>query len=200
MGCLRNIIRSIILTLAVTGFIAIGGKDWVMPIISGFFNPSQEKMIENAKKVGDFSKESEEFELEKAAGIMGYNAVVAQHKASGQKFFVVDSGKKEILTQQDLQSPDIENKLKDSVKKIKYQSISAEKLTVTKKGTMSSYGQNNVPYVKFDAKVSKLPIGDVTGIIAVVNDKNGKPRTLLSVNEKQKFSQLIAEEFFKNIK
>lgn len=200
MGCLKNIIRSIILTLAITGFVAIGGKDLIMPYITGFFNPSQEKIMENAKKVGDFSKESEEFELEKATGIFGYNAVVAEHKASGQKLFVADTGKKEIITKEDLRSDNIEEKLRTAIKKIKSQSVSAEDITVTKRGTLSAYGDTNAPYVKFTAKVSKLPMGEISGIIAVANDKNGSPRALLSVSEKNKFSQLVAEEFFKNIR
>ena len=200
MGCLKNLIRAAILTLAIIGFIAIGGKDLVMPYIINILHPSQEKMLETAKKVGDFSNESDEFELEKATGIFGYNAVVAEHKASGQKIFVADTGKKELITKEDLRSNNIEEKLRESIKKIKYQSISAEDITVTKRGVLSAYGDNNAPYVRFSAKVSKLPMGEISGIISVATDKNGEARTLLSVNEKNKFSQLIAEEFFRNIK
>ena len=57
-----------------------------------------------------------------------------------------------------------------------------------------------VPYVKFEARVKKLPVGDVAGIISVVKDSKGDDRLLLSVSEKDKYSQLIADEFFKNIK
>lgn len=199
MGCLKNTVRAIILTLAVVGFVSIGGKEWLMPQLNNIFHPSTNTILEKAKKVGDFSKESKEFELEKATGVMGYNAVVAQHKATGQKMFVVESGKKEFITQQDLRSPDIQSKLRRTAKKVKYQSISAKDITVTQQGTIDAYGQK-VPYVKFNAKVSKLPIGEVSGIVAVVKDKDGKPRTLLSVNEKRKYSQLVAEDFFKNIR
>lgn len=199
MGCLKNTLRAVIIALAVVGFVAIGGKDWIMPYFNKMFHPTHEDIIEKAKKVGDFSKESDEFELEKAAGVMGYNAVVAEHKATGQKMFVVESGKKQIVTAKDLQSDDIQAKLRQSASKIKYQSISANDITVTKKGVISSYGKE-IPYVKFNAKVTKLPVGEVTGIISVVEGKDGEPRTLISVNEKGKFSQLVAEDFFKKIK
>ncbi|MCI1273594.1 MAG: hypothetical protein LKG27_04070 [Clostridiaceae bacterium] len=199
MGCLKNTVRAVIITLAVVGFVSIGGKEWLMPHINNIFHPSPNTILEKAKKVGDFSKESDEFELEKATGVMGYNAVVAQHKASGQKMFVVESGKKEIITQEDLKSPNIQSKLRRTAKRVKYQSISAQDIVVTKQGMIDAYGQK-VPYVKFNAKVSKLPIGEVSGIVAVVKDKDGKPRTLLSVNEKRKYSQLVAEDFFKNIR
>ncbi len=199
MGCLKNLLRAIIITLAIVGFLAIGGKEIVTKYVKLWFNPSQSEILERAKKVGDFSQISEEFELEKAAGIMGYNAVVAEHKASGQKMFVVDMGKKQILTQEDLKSEDIEQKLVNAAQKIKYQSISAENIEVTKKGIMNSYGYE-APYVRFNAKVSKLPIGEVSGVISVVKTANGEARTLVSVNEKNKYSQLITEEFFKKIK
>lgn len=199
MGCLRNLIRAIIIALAVVGFLSLGGKEWVIQYTSKWFNPSQETILERAKKVGDFSAINEEFELEKAAGMFGYNAVVAEHKASGQKLIVVDSNKKPLLTKEDLQSENIESKLKDVISKVRYQAISIDELHVTKRGSMNSYGKT-CPYVRFNAKVSKLPIGDISGIISVAETKDGESRLLISANEKSKYSQLISEEFFKNVK
>ena len=199
MGCLRNIIRAIILTLAIVGFMSLGGKELLNGWIADWFNPSQDVMLERAKKVGDFSKINDEFEIEKTAGIMGYNAVVAEHKASGQKMIVVDSGLKPILTSDDIKSGNVEEKLRNTVKKIKYQAVSVDDLKITKRGNITSYGKT-APYVKFEAKVKKLPIGDVAGIISVVKDSNNQDRLLISVSEKEKYSQLISDEFFKNIR
>lgn len=199
MGCLKNILRAIILTLAVVGFMALGGKELVSGLINNYFNPPKDTMLERAQKVGDFSKINDEFEIEKAAGIMGYNAVVAEHKASGQKMFVVDSGNKDILTVEDIKSENVEEKLYKAISKIKYQAVSVDDLKVTKHGTMHSYGKD-VPYVKFEARIKKLPIGDVGGIISVAETKDGESRLLISANEKSKYSQLISDEFFKKIK
>ena len=199
MGCLKNILRAIILTLAVVGFMALGGKELVSGLINNYFNPPKDTMLERAQKVGDFSKINDEFEIERAAGIMGYNAVVAEHKASGQKMFVVDSGDKEVLTADDIKSDNVEDKLYKAISKIKYQAVSVENLKVTKHGTMHSYGKD-VPYVKFEARIKKLPIGDVGGIISVAETKDGESRLLISANEKSKYSQLISDEFFKKIK
>lgn len=199
MGCLRNIIRAIVITLAIVGFMSLGGKELVNGWLANFFNPSQDVMLERAKKVGDFSQINEEFEIEKAAGIMGYNAVVAEHKASGQKMIVVDSGAKPILTAEDIKSDNVEEKLVSSLKKVKYQAVSVDDISVTKRGILNSYG-NSAPYIKFEAKIKKLPIGDVAGIISVVKDSKGNDRILVSVSEKDKYSQLIADEFFKKIK
>ncbi len=199
MGCLKNIVRAIIIVLAVVGFMSLGGKELVGSWVNNFFNPPQDEMLERAKKVGDFSKISDEFEIEKAAGVLGYNAVVAEHKATGQKLLVVDSNKKDILTVEDIKSDNVEQKLKKSIQKVKYQALSVDDLRVTKRGTISSYGKE-VPYVKFEAKVKKLPIGDIAGMVSVAETKSGEPRLLISANEKSKYSQLISDEFFKKIK
>ena len=199
MGCLKNFINAIILTLAIIGFISIGGKDLVVKYIGPYFKHSQESILEKGKKVGDFSGINEEFEIERAAGIMGYNAVVAEHKASGQKLVVVDSGDKQLLTAEDLTSDAAEQKIKTAISKFKNQSASVEDFKVTKKGTMQAFGKT-APYVKFEAKVSKLPFGDIGGIISVVENSNGEQRVLLAANENSKYSQLISDEFFKQIK
>ena len=199
MGFIKNILRAIILTLAAVGFLALGGKDLIVSLVGNYFNPPKDVVMERAQKVGDFSKINDEFEIEKAAGIMGYNAVVAEHRASGQKMLVVDSGDKKILTADDIKSDNVEEKLHKAISKIKYQAISVDDLKVTKHGTMNSYGKE-VPYVKFEARVKKLPIGDIGGIISVASTKDGEERILISANEKNKYSQLISDEFFRKIK
>lgn len=199
MGCLKNVTRSIFLTVVAVGFIAFGGQNWIKDSINNFLHPSHDVVLERAQKVGDFSKIDKEFEIEKAAGIMGYNAVVAEHKASGQKMVVVDTAKKKILTPQDIKANDVEDRLKKAISKVKYQSAALEEFHVTEKGTMKSYGQE-IPYVKFRAKVKKLPIGEISGIISVVEDEKGNDKILVSVNQGEKYSQLISNEFFKVIK
>ncbi len=199
MGCLKNVTRSIFLTVVAVGFIAFGGQNWIKDSINNFLHPSHDVVLERAQKVGDFSKIDKEFEIEKAAGVMGYNAVVAEHKASGQKMIVVDTAKKKVLTPQDIKANDVEDRLKKAISKVKYQSAALEEFHVTEKGTMKSYGQE-IPYVKFRAKVKKLPIGEISGIISVVEDEKGNDKILVSVNQGEKYSQLISNEFFKVIK
>ena len=199
MGCLKNVTRAIFLTVVVVGFMALGGQKYLKQQIQNIISPSKDTVMERAQKVGDFSKINKEFEIEKAAGILGYNAVLAEHKASGQKMVIVDSGKKQILTPEDIKAADAENRIKAAINKVKYQAAALEEFTVTEKGTMNSYGQE-VPYVKFRARIKKFPAGDIAGIISVVKDENGNDKILVSANDKDRYSQLISNEFFKNIK
>lgn len=199
MGCLKNVTRAVFFTVIIVGFMALGGQNWIKQQFINYVNPSKDVVLERAQKVGDFSKINKEFEIEKAAGVLGYNAVLAEHKASGQKMVVVDSGKKQVLTQEDIKSPDAEEKIRSAINKIKYQSAAVEEFHVTEKGTMKSYGKE-IPYVRFTAKIKKFPIGEISGIISVVKDEKGNDKILVSANEKSKYSQLISNEFFKEIK
>lgn len=199
MGCLKNVTRAIFLTVVIVGFMAFGGQDWIKYQFKNFINPSKDVVLERAQKIGDFSKINKEFEIEKAAGVLGYNAVLAEHKASGQKMVVVDSGKKTILTAEDIKAPDSEERIRAAINKIKYQSAAVEEFRITEKGTMKSYGKD-IPYVKFTAKMKKLPIGEISGIISVAKDEKGNDKILISANEKDRYSQLITNEFFKEVK
>lgn len=199
MGCLKNILKAVIIVFAVIGFVSIGGKDFFVQKWNEFTNPPQDIMMQRAKKVGDFSQISDEYEIDKAASALGYNGVLAEHKASGQKMIVVDSGKKPLLTPQDFKEDKVDAKLQDLVEKFKYSVVNVQDLKITKKGKIRAYGKT-VPYVRFKAKISKIPGGEVEGIISSVITKSGQSRVIVSANEKDRYSQLIAEEFFKKVK
>lgn len=198
MGCLKNIFKAVILVLAVIGFTSLGGKDFIVKHVNDFFNPPQDVMLEKAKKVGDFSRVGEEYEIDKAASALGYNGVLAEHKSSGQKMIVIDSGKKPLLTPQDFKDKTVDKKLEELTQKFKYQYVNVQDLKITKRGNIKAFGKR-APYVRFEAKASKLPIGDIKGIISAVKTPSGEIKVLVSVNEKDKYSQLIAEDFFKKI-
>lgn len=199
MGCLKNIIKAAVIVLAVIGFMSLGGKDYVITTWNNFVHPPQDVMLERAKKVGDFSRIGDEYEIDKAASAFGYNGVLAEHKSTGQKMIVLDSGKKPLLTPEDFKGKIIDKKLDDLCQKFKYQFVNVQDLKITKKGHIKAFGKN-APYVRFTAKVNKLPVGDVQGIISSVKTPSGKVRVLVSVNEEGKYSQLIAQDFFKNVK
>lgn len=199
MGCLKNILKAVILVFAVIGFFSIGGKDFFVQKWDEIMNPPQDVMLERAKKVGDFSHIGDEFEIDKAASALGYNGVLAEHRASGQKMIVVDSGKKPLLTPEDFKEGTVEEELQNITKRFKYSVVNIQDLKVTKKGNIKAFGQK-APYVKFSAKISKVPAGEIEGIISAVKTTDGESRVLISANEKGKYSQIIAQNFFKDIR
>lgn len=199
MGCLKKILQIIILALALVGFTSIGGKDFVVEQYNKYFGSSPESILERANKIGDFSQISEEFTIDKTASAFGYQGVLAEHNASGQKIIVVKSGKNPMLTTEDFKTGNVEDKVNGLIRKFKYQSLQVDDFTILKQGEMKAFG-HKVPYVRFRAKVNKLPIGTVGGIISAVDLDNGESRMLVALNENKKYSQLITEEFFKKVK
>jgi len=199
MGCLKNIFKALVVTLAIVGFVSLGGKDYFVKTWNDYINPPQDVMLERAKKVGDFSHVGDEFEIDKAASALGYNGVLAEHKASGQKMIVIDSGVKPLLTPKDFEDGKVDKKLKDLTEKFKYQFVNVQDLKITRRGHMKAFGKV-APYVRFEAKANKLPVGEIGGIVSAVKTPSGQIRVVVSANEKGKYSQLVAEDFFKKVR
>ena len=180
------------------GFNAIGGQKYVEAVKVSVGNFIQEHAFESAKKIGNFSNLNEEFQIDNAVNLVGYKAVLAEHKASGQKMIIVDSGKKPLLTENDIKGQEVEKKLKDLSEKFKYQAITVQDIKVTNRGMMKVYGKQ-VPYAKFDAHVTKLPFSDISGVVASVKTSDGSEKLALSISEKKKYSQLITNEFYRGV-
>lgn len=195
---IKIIFNAFLLVLAIIGFNAIGGEKYIEGIKVGVTNFIQEKAAENANKLGNFSNLNEEFQIDNTVNLLGYHAVLAEHKASGQKMCIVDSGKKPLLTQKDIESDNLEQKMKDLTDKFKYQAISFQEIKVTSRGTMTVYGKK-VPYAKFEAKSNKLPFSDLGGVVSSVKTSDGSEKIAIAVSEKKKYSQLITDEFFKGV-
>lgn len=196
---IKIIFNACLLVLALIGFNAIGGQKYIEGLTAGITNFIQQHAADRAKAIGDFSNLHEEFQIDNTVNLLGYKAVLAEHKVSHQKMCIVDSGKKTLLTQADIKSADLENKLQDLVKNLKYHAISFQEIKITSRGTMQVYGQT-VPYAKFEAKSNRFPISDLAGIVSSVKTSDGSEKIVISVSEKKKYSQLISEEFFKNVK
>lgn len=201
MGCLKNIIKIIIIALAIIGFKAIGG----MELFQGKFNfnffekPSQETLKEKVSKIADLSKIDDEFQIEKSANLLGYKTVIAEHSGTGPKMIIVDSGKKSPLKKEDFETGEIDTKLKDLTSKIQYQFIRVEDLEITQRGSLNTLG-TRVPYVKFKAQTVNLPFAEIQGIIGAATDSNGQNKMIIAVNDSKKYSQIITQQFFEDVR
>lgn len=195
---IKIIFNAFLLVLAIIGFNAIGGQKYVEAVKVSVGNFIQEHALEGAKKIGNFSGLNEEFQIDNSVNLVGYKAVIAEHKASGQKMVIVDSGKKPLLTQNDIKSDKVDKKLNDLADKFKYQAVTVQDIKITDRGTMKVYGKD-VPYAKFEAHVTKLPFKDVAGVVASVTTSDGSEKLAFSISEKKKYSQLITNEFYKGV-
>ena len=195
---IKIIFNAFLLVLAIIGFNAIGGQKYVEAVKVSVGNFIQEHALEGAKKIGNFSGLNEEFQIDNSVNLVGYKAVIAEHKASGQKMVIVDSGKKPLLTQNDIKSDKVDKKLNDLADKFKYQAVTVQDIKITDRGTMKVYGKD-VPYAKFEAHVTKLPFKDVAGVVASVTTSDGSDKLAFSISDKKKYSQLITNEFYRGV-
>ena len=194
----KIVFNATIIVLALIGFNAIGGQKYVEAIKDSIGTFIAQHNADSIKKIGDFSKINEEFIIDNTMSIAGYKAVIAEHKASGQKMVILDSGKKPLLTKDDIKNPNFDEKLKDVSKKINYKGVKVQDINIVNRGTMEVYGQN-VPYAKFDAHVTRLPFSDISGVVASVKTSDGNEKLALSLSEKKRYSQLITNEFYKGV-
>lgn len=195
----KNIFNAIIIVLVVAGINNLYNAHVFDGIISTCTNFFQEQSERAVQKVGDFSQINSEFNVDTAVNLFGFKAVLAEHRASGQRMIVIDSGHKVLLSKEDIKGDGVEQKLGDLSKKFKYQASNVSDIEIVSRGNIYAYGKN-LPYVRFNARVTKLPISRVSGIIAVNDSNPREQRLLISINEKNRYSQLIANEFYRAVR
>lgn len=198
MGCLKFIIRVIIVVFAIIGFKAVGGWDWVVNNFHPFEKPTQEKLIQKSMDVADFSKISSEYEISRSTNILGFRAVVAEHEPTGQKMVVANENKTISLSPDDFKNGKLESKVADINKKLSYQYIHVENFKITGTCRLRTMNQN-APCARFEADVTNLPVKNVKGLLAVAKDDSGKNKIIVSANQGSKYSQIIAEQFFRKV-
>lgn len=192
MGCLKKTINMLVFAFAVIGFVSVGGPEWVSQNVGNLIE--NHKSFEQKSELGDFSKLDSEFEIDKSMNFFGYKGVLAEHNVSGQKFIILDT-KEPILTEKDIKSDDLENKIMSLVKKQRKNSVTPSEFKITSHSTINAYGKI-VPCAKFSAKIKKMPMGNFNGMIAVVESDNKNNKILISANQNNKYSQLITQQFF----
>ena len=82
---IKIVFNAFLLVLAIIGFNAIGGQKYVEILKRNVTNFVQERAMESAKKVGNFTNLHEEFQIDNTLNLMGYKAVLAEHKISVQR-------------------------------------------------------------------------------------------------------------------
>ena len=195
----KNIFNAVIIVLVIAGVNNLYNNHCFDDIIANCSNFFKEKSEQAVQKVGDFSNINSEFSVDTAVNLFGFKAVIAEHRASGQRMIVLDSGKKVLLSENDIKEDGVKLKLDELSQKFKYQSSNVSDIVILDKGYLSAYDKN-LPYVKFSARGTRLPISKVTGMIAVNASNPKEQRLLVSVNEKNRYSQLITNEFYRAVK
>ncbi len=200
-GCLGLIIKTIIAVLVFFGLVHIGAVDFLKEKIAEYKGntSSQEQMVDKTKDVVDLSEIEDEYTIDKNLKLLKNRMIIAEHNATGQKMIMVEPKDGSILTKEDIESDEIQEKIDNIVNKYKYKVVKFDKVEITKHGSFEGLNQT-IPYVKVEAEISNLPVKDMEGIVGVAELKNGKNLIVISVQEKGKYSQIITDAFYKKVK
>ena len=198
-GCLSLIIKTVIAVLVFFGLLHLGVIDFIKDKINESKSPSQEQMLEKTKDIIDLSDIDDEYTIDKNLKLLKNRMIIADHNASGQKMIMIEPAKEDILTKADITSDNLQSKIENAINKYKYKPVKFDKIEVSKKGTLKGINQD-IPYAKVSAEIANLPIKDMEGIVGVAQLKNGKNLIVISVNEKGKYSQIIANTFYEQVK
>ena len=90
----KNIFNAIIIVLVIAGLNNLYNAHVFDDLISNCSNFFKEKSEQTIQKVGDFSQINPEFNVDTAVNLFGFKAVLGEHRASGQRMIVLDSGHK----------------------------------------------------------------------------------------------------------
>jgi hypothetical protein len=198
-GCISLAIKTVIAILVFFGLMHLGVIDFIKDKIDEFQNPSQEKVVDKTKDVVDLSAIDEEYTIDKNLKILQNRMIIAEHNASGQKMIMIEPKNESILTKEDINADNIQQKLDVIANKYKYKVVKFDKIEVTKHGNFKGINQS-IPYVKIKAEISNLPIKSMEGILGVAELENGKNLIVVSVNERGKYSQIITDAFYEKVK
>ncbi|MCD7779448.1 MAG: hypothetical protein LUH05_02100 [Candidatus Gastranaerophilales bacterium] len=198
-GCLSLIIKTIIAVLVFFGLLHLGVIDFIKDKIHEYNTPSQEEIVDKTKDVADLSEIDDEYTVDKNLKILQNRMIIAEHNSTGQKMIIIEPKSEDILTKKDIEDENAQEKINEIVNKYKYKVVKFDKIEVTKHGEMEGLNQT-IPYIKIDAGISNLPVKDIEGIVGVAELQNGKNLIIISVNEKGKYSQIVADAFYKKVK
>lgn len=196
-GCLTFIFKTIIAVLVFFGLLHLGIIDFIRDKIDENKGSSQEKIYEDTKDIIDLTEINDEYTIDKNLKILKNRMIVAEHNVTGQKMIMIEPKNGDFLTKEDIDEEDLQEKIEKLINK--YRIVKFDKIQIVKKDTFKGVGQE-IPYAKVKAEISSLPIKDIEGIVGVAELKNGKNLIVVSVNEKGKYSQIIAEAFYSQVK
>ena len=198
-GCLSIGIKIIIGVLVFFGLLHLGVIDFIKDKLGEFQNPSGQQVVDKTKDVVDLSAIDEEYAIDKNLKILQNRMIIAEHNATGQKMIMIEPKNENILTKDDINADNIQQKLDNIANKYKYKVVKFDRIEVTKHGKFSGINQE-IPYVKIKAEISNLPIKSMEGILGVAELENGKNLIVVSVNERGKYSQIITDAFYEKVK
>jgi len=204
MGCLKSIIKKIILLLLIVAFFAFGGWTFVKGKIKEYQNPPREEFIKTEKSYADFSGVSSDYQLSRSFNLFGYKKLNAKYLPTGQKITILDLKNEDKVCESDFKTGEIDSKISNLLDITKDSIITFEDFEILEKGVLKSKNKD-IPYVKFASKVKNVPFKNVIGIIAVYSSmddetQNQSSKLIFTITDKKAYNPVIVKNFAEGLK
>lgn len=204
MGCLKSILKKILIILIVVAFFTLGGWTFVQKKVNEYCNPPRDVFVESEKNYADFSSVSGDYQLSRCLfNVFGYKKIIAKYLPTNQKIAIYDLKNEDLVAVSDFYTNEINDKIQQILDKTKDAFITYEDFKILEKGKYTVQNRT-VPYVKYSASVKNIPFKDVVGIIAAYStkDKNDKQTTklIVYVTNQKAFNPKIISNFVTSLK
>ncbi len=204
MGCLKSIIRKIIIIAIIVAFFALGGWTLVKTKINEYQNPAREDFVKTETNYADFSSVSGDYQLTRSFNFFGYKKINAKYLPTGQKITIFDLRNEEKISPKDFETREIDNKIDNILNGLKDSFITFENFEIISRGKYSAQNKT-VPYIVFKANVKNVPFKTVIGVIGAYSTQNKnaeKPSTKLifTITDKKAYNSAITKGFISALK
>ncbi len=204
MGCLKSLIKKIIIILIIIAFFALGGWAFVKEKIHKYQNPTRDEFVKSETNYGDFSSVSGDYQLCRSYNLFGYKKIYAKYLPTGQKITIYDLKNENKVSPTDFETGEIDNKINTLLDTFKDSIITFEDFKIVEKNSYIAQNKK-IPYIRYTAHVKNIPFKDVVGIVAAYSTTNAKAKNpstklIVTMTDTKAFNPVIAKSFIQAIK
>lgn len=204
MGCLKSILKKILIIALVVAFFALGGYSFCKKKINDYKNPTRDEFIKTEKNYADFSNVSSDYQLSRSYNLFGYKKINAKYLPTGQKITIFDLKNEEKIAPGDFSSKEIDAKIDTLLNTFKDSVITFQDFNIVQRGEYSAQNKT-IPFIRFSASVKNVPFKEVIGIIACYSTKNEKSeaassKLILTMTDAKAYNPVIFKNFVSALK
>jgi len=202
MGCLKSLVKKIIIIALIIAFFAFGGWTLVKKKINEYKNPTREEFIKTETDYADFSSVSGDYQLSRCFNFFGYKKISAKYLPTGQKITIFNLKDEDKISTKDFETRQIDEKINSILDKLKDSFITFENFEIINRGTIQAKNKT-VPYIVFSADVKNIPFKKVNGVVAaylIKNEDKNSTKLVFTIVDKKAYNFSIIKEFIGALK